>query len=477
MEFARAVTGQDPFGKFPVSNGTAVIVGKDSKHLGRVIYAKLFRAGAFTMIRDLDTGNWRPFRAWDLSDQVRKPQSKPVPPLIPRRYVKEIGWEKKSEKVPSIITLTTGWEIYFYSSLAMPAQGFPADLVWFDEEIVESSWYAEMVSRTVDRAGKLIWSAAPQLATPQLYDLHVRALDDAGMPDRQIEEFKITLADNVHLDEKEKVALERALDETDADVRVRGGWAIEGYRVLHDFQPSVHLVDPFAVPPHWTNYMLVDPGTRVCGVLRVSVPPPDDARHGARVYVTDELYIKRCSAKIFGETVKRRFESVQFRAFFMDARSARAVEIGAGKSIHQQYAEALAENGISCEETGHNFHYGSTDRDGRIEAIRKWLAVPGDGRPPVLGIFKCCPNLIREINGYHYRVMANGQVTDQPVERNDHLVWCLGAAAQYTCPYRKPKAVRHLGGAYQALQRKRKRQRDKSGTQDGVIRLGPPQQE
>src|SRR5687768_12996223 len=61
-EVARAVTAQDPYAKYPVANGRAYIVGKDSKHVAEVFYKKLFRAGAFKIIRDQQTGMWRSVR-------------------------------------------------------------------------------------------------------------------------------------------------------------------------------------------------------------------------------------------------------------------------------------------------------------------------------------------------------------------------------------------------------------------------------
>src|SRR5262245_2200054 len=125
VELARACTGRDPHGKYTATGGSAFIVGKDQRHLGQVIYDKLFRAGSFRIIRDRQTGAWRALRPWLAEDHERasRGEAKLAPPLIPRRYIESISWEKKAENVPAKISLVTGWELFFYSSLGKPPQG------------------------------------------------------------------------------------------------------------------------------------------------------------------------------------------------------------------------------------------------------------------------------------------------------------------------------------------------------------------
>src|SRR5688572_24699975 len=64
VEVARAVTGQDPYHKYPQRDGVVACLGYGEGHVGTVFYQKLFRAGAFEIIRDLATGKWRTYRPW-----------------------------------------------------------------------------------------------------------------------------------------------------------------------------------------------------------------------------------------------------------------------------------------------------------------------------------------------------------------------------------------------------------------------------
>src|SRR6185369_14786047 len=141
VEVARAVLGLDPYGKYPVRDGVGYCIGKDQGHIGRVVYKKLFRAGAFRIIRDEQTKAWRAYRPWE--DSARKEESKPAPPLIPPRMILEIGWEDKKAEVPNVVRLVTGWELHFFSSLGKPQKGSAINLFWMDEEIVDPSWYPE----------------------------------------------------------------------------------------------------------------------------------------------------------------------------------------------------------------------------------------------------------------------------------------------------------------------------------------------
>lgn len=203
-EVARACLGLDS--KFPKEDGRFFCVGKDLDHIGQVMWRKLGRADAFRLIRDEQTKEWRAFRPWQAYDKAYKEKTKPAPPLIPPRMIKDIAWEKKSESQPSLVTLHNGWEISFYSSLGKPPQGMHLDGVWLDEEVRDEDWIPEMQARIVDRRGRIIWSATPQIGTDQLFELHERAERAilGNVPHALVEEFTVLLEDNPHIEDQAK---------------------------------------------------------------------------------------------------------------------------------------------------------------------------------------------------------------------------------------------------------------------------------
>ena len=133
VEDARAVTGQDPHKKYPEKDGILVIVGKDWKHIGLVAVPYLFSDGAFKIIKDEKTGEWRAFNPE--TDEDRRDEAKPAPALIPKRMIKSTSWLLRSANYMQKCTLHNGWEIHFFSSEGEPVQGFNCNRVHIDEDI------------------------------------------------------------------------------------------------------------------------------------------------------------------------------------------------------------------------------------------------------------------------------------------------------------------------------------------------------
>lgn len=501
IELARAVTGRDPHGKYPERDGRAYIIGKDEKHLGEVIYRKLFRPGAFRMIRDEVTGIWRAYRPWVLKDALREKESKPAPPMIPRRYIKSITWKSKGDNIPEKVTLINGWELDFWSSLSKPPRGSDLDVVWLDEEIIDSDWVPEMLARLLDREGCLFWGATPQTGSDRLYELHQRCEDemmawkDAGCPEEgplvpTAREFLILLKDNPHLTEKAKAEFAKGLTAADAAVRLDGDFAIEASKVWPEYNVKIHDVPYFGIPEDWTRYAIIDPGRQVCAVLFAAVPPPwtrfpvgADA-HGEDVWIStaehrwaflyDELYIPACSATLFGEKMAMKCQNQVFQNFIIDNHGSRLVDIGSGKSVEEQYAAALKENGVECVATKSNFTWASDDVTGGVEAVRTLLHTQSHGRPTLItvGVRDKLPNFKYEIERYRYK-RTNGMVTDKPEDKGRvHLMANLRYLALFDPRYVAPPApVKRDNSAFAVFKRKQAKAKKAKG--GGGVSFGP----
>lgn len=502
VEVARAVTGQDPHDKYRKADGVAILVGKDLRHCARVMYKKLFKSEAgnpFKAIRDLETGEWR---AYDPSnpDDLRRELSdaRPAPPLIPRRFYdeKKISWEDKKEQVPKCIKLKNGWELHFFSSLSAPPQGWNVDIVWFDEEIDCPLWYPEMSARLLDnrqvdqatgkvRGGKFLWSATPQAGTQQLYDLCARAAEQRDDPNRITEEFYLNLLDNTFMSAhaKDEFIRKNAGNEEEYRVRVLGDFALLGMRVYPEFAPKgVHGVPAFAVPGDWTRYCAIDPGRQVCAVLFVAVAPPgkdfivegaDGERHNlrGRKVIYDELYLKRCDARMLAEALHAKIGQTPIEAWYIDHHAGRATEIASGKTPEQQYSAAFRRLGLACERTKHGFTWGSDNVKAGIEAVRNGLQIV-DGRSEWVVMREKCPNFIWEADRYSYKKAHNGVVTDEVVKFNDHLMDTWRYLAMARLQYVKPKPRKHRAGYTNAILKAKREKARKASGWGGSIRLG-----
>jgi hypothetical protein len=469
VEVARALAGKDPHGKFPDRDGRAYAVGLDLMHVGQVFYRKLFRAGAFWMIRDAATNRWRAYRPWDAADAARRRERRPAPPLVPARLIDgKIAWEDKGKGIPRLIRLKTGWEITFFSSQAKPPQGMDLDLVWFDEEIEDSEWYPEMAARLIDRGGLFVWSATPQAGNEQLLALSERSARDRLEEVPTVEEFVVLMDENPHIPAEDKRAFASLLDDDQLEVRVGGEFAAKKWRVYPEFVPSVHVRPVPDVPAAWTRYMSVDPGRQVCGVLFLAVPPPGTEPFDYVAY--DELYLKGCSAAMFASRVAQKARGQEFEAFVIDGRMGRQTELGSGLTVKSQYSKALQAAGVRSRTTGSGFADGLDDVKAGIELCRDWLrAKGGDGCPRLVVRAGTCPAFQDEIKRYRYK-RAGKIVTDEPESRGAvHQMANFRYLAGFNPKYRRPQAVARGSSAYQAFAAKRAKRRAESGH----VTLGP----
>ena len=156
-EVARAATGQDPSGKYPAENGVIVVVGKDWKHIGTMVYPMLFKCSTTAkVIRDLVTREWRTYDG--KTDSDRESEAKPAPPMIPQRFIKSRAWLMKKQQYIQRCDLHNGWTIHFYSSVGDPPQGMACDLYAIDEDIDDENWVGEAQARLADKKGRFIWA-------------------------------------------------------------------------------------------------------------------------------------------------------------------------------------------------------------------------------------------------------------------------------------------------------------------------------
>lgn len=469
VEAARALTGRDPHGKFPRTDGRMYAVGKDESQLGEVLHRKLFRAGAFKVIRDRETGLWRAFRPWLPEDMDREKQAKPAPPLIPERYIKSKAWVKKAANIPEKFTLITGWEIDFWSSNSKPPRGSDLDAVWMDEEIQDPEWYAEMAARLLDRSGSLWWGATPQSGSPAMMEFHLRCerdaeewrktgFDPAHTPEAR--EFVISLAGNLHLGEKEKKLLAADLTDEQARVRIDGEYAQLGRIMFPEFDSRCHVTPPFTPPHNWTRYTVTDPGRQTCAVLFACVPPVgaafpvgiDPVTQEERLAVVeeedeylllyDELYIMQCSAVIYGERMREKCKDQTFRSFLIDRHGSRLTDLGAGRNVEDQYSDALKANGVRSVENVHGFAWASDDVKGGIEMARRYLHVRAKTALPRVFVIdgkNRLPNFMWEIARYSRKVDPAGNITDEPetrgrVHQMANLRYICAARPKYYAP-------------------------------------------
>ena len=473
VEIARAVTNKDPHKKYP-AKGTVYAVGYDGRHIAETIWKKLSAEGAFRIIRDKVTGDWRTFRPNDPEDAVRRVESIPSPPLIPERLIGQIAWEELRTKTPKVVNLLTGWSIYFFSGHARPPKGTAIDLAWFDEELEDGNWYSEIAARLVDNNGRFVWSATPQAGTDQLFTLSERALRESELPPekRRCEEFFLTLDGNDHLTPLQKENLVDKLSEDERHIRVSGMFLQDKSKVYQEYSPIVHNIEWKAIPDTWTRYVSVDPGWHTCAALFAAVPPPGLPNGGSdEIWLYDELYIQNCDAATFGVAFSGKCEGQEFEAFIIDGHGGRLTDIGSGRTVVEQYTEQLDKYSLKSSQTGSQFAFGFDDIDSGIEACRSLLAVNQFGRARLRIMYDKVKNFVWEIRHYRYKRLrgSEGTVITRKTEerRRTHQMANFRYLAQYGMVHVPKRDTRSDHSVYSAFLRDMRKNRS------GSMMLGP----
>jgi hypothetical protein len=206
-------------------------------------------------------------------------------------------------------------------------------------------------------------------------------------------------------------------------VRILGKFNRESYLVYPTFSMAdvAHGCDAVDCDDRWTYWLSIDPGRTVCAVLCMAIPPPHVKDPDQR-FAIGELYLKNCTAEMFADHVKANFGHLQLQGMLIDPSAVKQDVLGGGKSVFQQYAEALQARGISCRNSGSHFNLGNNDVSAGILAVQSFMYNRAATNTPRLKVLVGrCPNLVRELSKYRRQRDANGVILDKVVARNDHL--------------------------------------------------------
>ena len=462
--------------RLPKKNGNAWLVALDGKAIGDVYHKKMFQPGAFQIIRDKKTREWRCYKWWE--EPLRESEAMDAPPLIPQRFIAKEAWEKAGEKIPAIMESTTGTRFRFLTSKGEPERGVQLDAVVFDEEIANPSWYAESMARLMIKRGLFMWAVTPQVGTPKFYELYHAAKKMEDNPKPRIKIFHMELDDNPYLRPEIRAEFKEQLkdDEMQYMARIKGIPAILGLRVFPEFtiRKDLMAVASFQIPMNWTRYAVIDPGHQLCAVLFAAVPPPVE---GDFIYLYDELYLKNCTGDKLAEEMKKKTLGVEFQDFIIDYQGGRVAGAGDGKRIIDHYVEAFQRHNVKCVERGCGFTKSIPDIQAGVEAAREWMRIRAEegvtkGTTKLRYFQGMLPNFEWEAENWTNKPKVGKGERRAPQDRGRvHLMGCLRYAALYRPGWIRP-ASKNGSIAYQAYQDKMRRRRLLSGGKQ-MINCGP----
>ena len=409
-ELARAICGCDPYDKYPKTNGVALVVGLKQDHIA-MLWRKLYEPGSYKVIPDEHTKQLRAVRPdpnnplqLDPYDASHTERWRDSAPLIPHRLVtsKDIAWDDRGKGVPRTVNVpSTGWRLEMRPSGSHPDQGDHYNVVLNDEEMERPDWYYEEVrgltglSESPQHAPKLIWTATSQVANPEFAEIRAKAL--AGVPG--FERFVFLIDNNPYVPDAEKLAFWNALPEYERETRYYGIPAISQRKIYGIYEPmGIHGCEPFDIPPDWTRYAIVDPGTHVCATLLGAVDP--DEKHG---WIYGGFVLRNAEALQWAYALKEQEKGVAFEAIIMDEKAGSQRSMNAADTTAQRFAAAMDHAELKPRTFGSldGFFPGTSDVKTRTLALRSWMVPRNEGQyvgTPRLQVMKgVLPDLDKQI--------------------------------------------------------------------------------
>lgn len=277
-------------------------------------------------------------------------------------------------------------------------QGASLDFVWFDEEPPKDI-YDECKMRVLDRKGEIFGTMTPLKGLTFVYDeiyLNKYNCDDVWC-------IFMEWADNPYLDGKETESMSQSLSEEGLNSRKYGRFNAGVGLVYPEFDPSVHVIEPFALPFEWQDTLSIDPGLNnplSCHWYAVD--------YDGNVYVAAEHYQKGKDVYWHAEEIKKICRQLnwhvdssgRYSALIDSAANQRT--LASSKSV----AELFFENGIAVNTKVNKDVFSGINR------VKGYLM--SGQKKPRLFIFKNCVNMIREIKSYWW-----GE-NDCPKKVDDH---------------------------------------------------------
>lgn len=469
-------------------------IGYDWAHVGETVYRLLFEPGAFQMIRDLETKQWR---SYDVDrDKDRKMERQPAPPFIRTSMIDPESWaweSKKDRQIRSVRFEKDGTRLVFYASSGAIPQGNPVHAILVDEKIEADALYSECLMRLVDYEGRIVWSSWPTLAPSGAFiGLIDRAEKDiANAPaDRKAIAFAFRRGDNPFTENSHLDAALGTMDEDEAAARGDGVMGLARWQMYPRFSRGLHRAMPQeptpneevhdklahairignGIPSDWTRYLILDPGTTNAAVLFVAVPP---SSIGDYIVPYDELYLHHAEAEAgeLAKRVKAKAFGQFFEDFIADAHAARQTPMGFSGTIGSNYSKHFAANDLRCSRRGTQFSYGSDDIGVRVMDLQGTMNIRPDGttRLRILG----CPVLCKQIEDYRKAADPHGFPMETPAkhQRIDVCVCLEYFASRKDCGYVKPRPPEQVKPPglrmYEAFLKKH------GGDKSGRVQCGP----
>lgn len=279
-------------------------------------------------------------------------------------------------------------------------QGTSLDWVWFDEE-PPFDIYLECRMRVLDKEGSIFGTMTPLKGLTWVYDKIY--LNEGG--DDEIWYIEMEWADNPYLSQAEIDSLSKTLSADELESRRYGKFMSSGGLVYSEFDPSVHIIEPFNVPTDWYDNISIDPGLH--NPLSAHWYAVD---YDGNIFVIAEHYEAGQTLEHHANCIISKCQELNWHKGF-DGKYHALIDSAANQKTlasPKSVSELFLEYGVSVNTNVNK------DLFSGISRVKSYLKnAKGETK---LFIFSTCVNMIREIKGYWW---GNA---DAPIKKDDHAM-------------------------------------------------------
>lgn len=277
-------------------------------------------------------------------------------------------------------------------------QGTSLDFVWFDEEPPKDI-YDECRMRVFDRSGYIFGTMTPLKGLSWVYD--EIELNTNQNPEIWCEH--IEWLDNPFLDAQEVRKMLSITPAGEQESRRFGRFSAAEGLVYPEFDPDVHVIEPFPLPLEWQCNISIDPGLNNPTSCHFYAVDFDGV-----IYVVGEHYERGRDVDYHVEKI---FELAEKLNWHRDnsGRLCALIDSAAGQRTlagSKSVAELFIERGIWVNTRVNKDLYSG------IQRLKSLFCQS----PAKIYIFKSCVNLIRELKSYWW---GDG---DRPKKADDHAL-------------------------------------------------------
>jgi len=326
------------------------------------------------------------------------------PAIIKKKTRNPIGipvkWELKNGSVFDILTYEQDTEQY---------EGWKGHIFWGDEPIPRDKWIATLRG-LVDFRGRA-WLTLTPLTQPWIYD------DIYNANDPNVKVVTTDIRDNPHLSEAAIQDFERSLTPEEKEARIHGRFLHLSGLIYKEYNPNIHVIEPFQIKDHWTRYFCIDPHPRTpTACLWLAVDPQEN------YWIYDELWLDGMTIDQVASAIHAQEAGRLPQLRFIDPAMDKDNELAGGFNVRKE----LMKYGIFTSRANTDTDLG---RNRIKQALMPKYSTVAGCEMPRLRIMRNCTQTNYEFTHYIWDEYARGRDDIDPKQRakkkNDHFMDCL----------------------------------------------------